>query len=234
MKVNLSRLPTFLAIIGLTALLAGCGSDSHHSSPNATYDVEVTNLTANQPLSPLAVILHKQGYIAWQAGSAASDGLEQLAEGGAPDAFLDEADSSPEVLDTQAGTTAILPGQSANVTVHGPATSSQVTIATMLVNSNDAFTGTAGQTLATLKVGQTLTLDVPAYDAGTEANSETAASVPGPAAGGEGYNPQRNDRDIVIVHPGIISVDDGLVNSALHESHRIQNPVARLAITRSK
>jgi len=71
-----------------------------------------------------------------------------------------------------------------------------------------------------------------AYDAGTEANSETAATIPGPAAGGEGYNSTRDDRDTVGGHPGVISADDGLTGSALDASHRFDNPVARITITR--
>jgi len=38
----------------------------------------------------------------------------------------------------------------------------------------------------------------------------------------------------VLVHAGVISVDDGLTTSALNESHRFDNPVVRITITRTQ
>jgi hypothetical protein len=42
----------------------------------------------------------------------------------------------------------------------------------------------------------------------------------------------RDDRDYVALHPGVVSAADGLAGSALNETHRYQNPVARLVVTR--
>jgi hypothetical protein len=74
---------------------------------------------------------------------------------------------------------------------------------------------------------------LPVYDAGTEANDEEAANVPDPAAGGEGFNASRNDVDWVRIHPGVISSEDGLTGSALIGSHRFDNPVIKLTLTRT-
>lgn len=234
MKKNLSSLTVFLLMIGGTLLLSGCGGDDDHSTRTASYDIELVNLTANQPLSPMAVILHDGDYSAWQQGVASGSGLEQLAEGGSPAILLDEAKADPAVHSSLAGSGAIAPGASEIVTIGGPAKQSQLTVATMLVNTNDAFTGITGQNLSALKVGQSVSLVVPAYDAGSEANDESAATVPGPAAGGEGYNAARNDRNFVTTHAGIVSADDGLPSSVLDESHRFQNPVAAITITRTR
>ena len=232
MKTNLNRILYLIAALGLAAGMFGCSGGSGSGDDMATYEVKLTNLTANQPLSPPAAILHGEGYSAWQFGAAVSDGLEQLAESGSPVAFLAEAGTSTVVRDSQAGSGVVLPGDSAAVTLAGASADARLTLATMLVNTNDGFTGIDNQSLANLQPGQTLTLDVRTYDAGTEANSETLASVPGPAAGGEGFNLIRDDRGFVTVHSGVISADDGLLSSVLNESHRIQNPAARLVITR--
>ncbi|HKI50534.1 MAG TPA: hypothetical protein VJ995_00535 [Geothermobacteraceae bacterium] len=53
-----------------------------------------------------------------------------------------------------------------------------------------------------------------------------------PAGGGEGFNPMRDDRDYVAIHPGVVTAAEGLASSALHERHRFQSPVARLLVTR--
>jgi hypothetical protein len=233
MKTTFDRLLLFAACCGLVAGLFGCGGDGDgNSSPVATYDVKLTNLTANQPMAPIAAILHGQGFTAWQVGATARDGLEQLAEGGDPGSLLAEAAANLAVRDWVSGHGIVPPGSSDTVALTGRLEGAQLSVASMLVNTNDAFTGTTGQSLDDLQVGQSMTIDMSSYDAGTEDNSETASSVPGPVAGGEGYNPARDDRDFVTVHPGVVSADDGLAVSALDESHRFQNPAAQLVITR--
>ena len=137
------------------------------------------------------------------------------------------------VLATATGAGVLLPGttESADLTVT-TAGSIRLTLATMLVNTNDAFGGLNARSLDHLAVGQSATFLAPAYDAGTEANSESAASVPGPAAGGEGFNIVRDDMDFVHLHPGVLSSQDGLAGSALSNAHRWDNPVFKLVVTR--
>ena len=55
-------------------------------------------------------------------------------------------------------------------------------------------------------------MNMDVWDSGTEANSETAATIPGPAGGGEGFNATRDDSDTVSFHSGVISQDDGLTS----------------------
>ena len=96
----------------------------------------------------------------------------------------------------------------------------------MLVNTNDGFIGLNGVDISELGIDESLVLYARVYDAGTEANTETAATVPG--QGGEGMNAARDDRDFIAV----VSQDDGLATSALDASHRFDNPAARIVITR--
>lgn len=210
-------------------LIAGC----KHQDKMASYEVTITNLSEAQPLSPPGLILHRKGYHPWQVGSPASNGLEQLAEGGTTSVWLDEAEDSPKVLETVSDTAAIPPGASSSLTIDSRNFRDlSLSMAAMLVNTNDCFTGLDAEPVADLAVHESRSLYVTAYDAGTEANSETVATVPGPAAGGEGYNSTRDDRNTVGGHPGVISVDDGLTGSALHAENRFDNPVALITITR--
>jgi hypothetical protein len=224
-----------LSILGLpllaVAVLAGCNHNDDKG--RVSYEVTVTNLSEAQPLSPPALILHRGGYQPWQVGSAASGGLEQLAEGGSTEALLAEAAAHPEVKATAADTAVILPGASSSVIIKSRDYHDlSLSLAAMLVNTNDGFTGVNAEPVGSLAWHGRRHIELMAYDAGTEANSESAATVPGPAAGGEGYNGARDDRDTVGGHPGVVSADDGLAGSALNASHRFDNPVARVTITR--
>jgi len=85
-----------------------------------------------------------------------------------------------------------------------------------------------------LAVGESLMVATRAYDAGTEANSETSATVPGPAGGGTGFNVVRDDVDRVSLHSGVVSNQDGLPTSALSDLQRFDNPTARIVVTRTQ
>ena len=109
-----------------------------------------------------------------------------------------------------------------------------ISVASMLVNTNDAFVGESGLSLKSLAVGDTFTMNMNVWDSGTELNDELAETIPGPAGGGEGFNSDRNDTDVVSFHSGVISQDDGLATSALSGNHRFLNPGARITITRTE
>ena len=244
MKTIRSNKTWMMLICILSALFLSACSDSADVPPapdpmeqRVTYGVTVTNLTANQPLSPPALVFHTAGYDAWELGAPASDGLEMLAEAGDVTGFLDEAMVDTSVVGTAEGTGIIGPGESDSIEFETELRSIAdllVSFATMLVNTNDAFTGRTHIPIDDLAINQSMTLFTRSYDAGTEANSESAASVPGPAGGGEGFNPDRDDNDVIAVHPGVVTFDDGLLSSALDESHRWQHPVARIVLTRTE
>jgi len=235
MRLTKAHIILFLtSVIGAVFLFGGCGN-SDGKTPMATYAVTVTNLTNNQPLSPLAVVLHGTGYTGWALGTPASDGLEKLAEGGDPQPFLDEAVKQPSLMAVATGTGIITPGGGETVTLTAAHSSDlKITVATMLVNTNDGFTGIGSLNIGALSHGESLTVFAPVYDGGTEENTETAASIPGPAGGGEGYNPARETRDFVAIHSGVVTADDGLTASALDESHRFMTPAAVIVVTRTK
>lgn len=193
-----------------------------------TYQVTLTNGTAAQPLSPMAVMLTTESRF-WTVGESASDALALLAEAGDNSSII-EAEG---VLAAESGEAPIAPGATESLTVSmDDEPSLWLTVATMLVNTNDGFTGVTGFTLEQLEVDETVSMWVNVYDAGTETNTEAAGTIPGPADGGEGLSEGREDQDRVSLHAGVVSVDDGLETSVLTQAHRFDNPSFHISITR--
>ena len=227
-----------LALITLFAsatFLTACHSNDNNNE-RRSFDITVSNLTNNQPLSPVGVVLHKTGYHAWMDGQRASSALEQLAEGGDATSLLSEADANDARLASTVGSAPVGPGRSDTFQVsYDDGEDSRISVFTMLVNTNDAFTGANAVDLSQLQVGETLQIHSPAWDAGTEGNSEAAGTLPGPAdSNGEGFNSARDDLDLVTIHQGVVTHDDGFSSSILDQSHRFDNPVAGISITRTE
>lgn len=222
---------TFRAGMSMLVLVGIIGC-SDNDPVIQTYEVTLTNLSNSQPLSPLAMVLHSSQYNGWSVGEPASTGLEQLAEGGDNTEFLSTT-TTAGIISTLSGDGVVMPGVSDRIelTVNG-SIDLQLTVATMLVNSNDAFSGKRGIDLNMLALGEQVTMSLPTYDAGTEGNTELAGTIPGPADGGEGFNAVRNDVNVVSRHSGIVSNMDGYVDSVLDESHRFDAPVAQLVVRR--
>lgn len=243
MKIHQFRFPHLVVAMLACWGLAACSSNNSNSAGGVTgsnapvsrtYRITVANITHNQPLSPAAVVVHSEGYVAWRLGESVSVPFELLAEAGDPSDLINAAQSHPDVLVTATGSGVILPGGTENLDISvTSAATIHLSIASMLVNTNDAFTGIDETSLDGMNVGQSVSFVLPAYDAGTESNSEDAADVPGPAAGGEGFNATRDDSDQVHIHPGVVSAQDGLGGSALDASHRWDNPVVKLTIVRT-
>jgi len=193
------------------------------------YDVTVTNLTRGQQFTPILVASHKAGVRLFDLGSPASSQLKTLAEEGNVAPMTALLLGNPDVLDVVNSGALLNPGQSVTQRVGTGGGFDHVSVAAMLIPTNDGFfavndaTGPSGQ--------QTITVFSPAYDAGTERNDETCASIPGPffaecggpgsggaPGGGEGY---------VHIHAGIHGIGD--LDPALRDW---RNPVARITIRR--
>lgn len=216
------------------ATLSACGGGSTPApaEPMQTLRVTVTNLTAGQPMSPVFMALNT-GAAAWSGGAVASGALEKLAESGDATALADSL-AAAGGLDATHGKAPLAPGATEILELSFNASSAaKLTLATMLVNTNDGFTGLTALPVGAMAVGQQTTQRVLAWDAGTEANDETAATIPGPAGNGEGYNAARSDApNAVRNHAGVVSVEDGLATSVLKSQHRFDNPVLRVLIER--
>ena len=242
-------------VLGMTVLLAlaGCSDDDNplpeppvapEPAPapptppapvTSSYDITVTNLTNAQPLSPVAVVLHTEGQL-WEIGASASEELEYLAEGGDNSFVL----GLPVAAAGASGMGPIGPGASETISISIDVTdmtendSALLSVVTMLVNTNDAFTGINAQSLAALEPGQSWSTRTHVYDSGTEANSEAQGTIPGPVDGGAGFDAARDDVNYVAMHPGVVSMQDGLATSVLTKQHGFDNPAAKITVTRTE
>jgi hypothetical protein len=225
-----------LTFVPALLMLGACDSDSNNTPPpdpmvipTQNYQISLTNLSYAQPLSPVAVIIHDSSYSGWTVGDAASDGLEQLAEGGDNVEFLASASVDSKI----GGEGIIMPGVTETLELTlDEMTEVQLTLVSMLVNTNDAFTGTTGFDLTGIGIGESEVIELPVYDAGTEANMELMGTIPGPADSGVGYDAMRDDVDYVARHPGVVGSAGGYTESVLDESHRFDAPLALVTVTR--
>ena len=237
----------WLAITAVLAVAAGCDSSNNNGNNTpppvqplptmATFEVTVTNLTNAQPLSPVAVIAHGSGYQVFAVGSPATLGLEELAEGGSNAALLAEADANTgNVAATASGAAPVGAGASETISIEvleQTLPGLRMSTSTMLVNTNDAITMLNGVSVADMAPGDVISMRTIAYDAGTEADTEEAQHIPGPAGGGEGFNAARDDEfDRVSMHTGVVGNDDGFATSDLNNQHKFDNAVAGFRIER--
>ncbi|MBL4679244.1 MAG: spondin domain-containing protein [Pseudomonadales bacterium] len=235
---------TSLCLFGLAA----CDRNSDNFQPAAEivpapapvmqeYQIEITNLTLAQPLSPIALITHDDRYRAFSIGDVASTGLEVLAEGGSNVDFLAEVDLEAGVFSTMSAAGPTFPGNTEvlNLSIEGDDVAGMMlSIVSMLINTNDAITAVQSLSIENLQPGEMMSVMSISYDSGTEANTEALGTIPGPVDGGEGFNVLRDDlEDQIRGHSGVVTVDDGMPNSILGEMHRWDNPVARITITRT-
>ncbi|MER2494095.1 spondin domain-containing protein [Catenovulum sediminis] len=224
-----------LTLFSLITALSACSIDFNddeddHQDPMqetiAMYQITLTNNTQGQPFSPPSIVIHEADTHLWQLGQAANSALEKLAEGGDASDFAVQSG----IKQAYHAEGPLAPGATGSwlVETH-PSKGYQMSLATMLVNTNDAFTGLKNLNLSNLAIGESMMKTLHVYDAGTEANDESA--LPGPAAGGEGYNSARNDVNRVHIHAGVITEYE-LSGSVLQPTHKFDNPVAKIVIKR--
>ncbi|MDQ7007907.1 MAG: spondin domain-containing protein [Acidobacteriota bacterium] len=199
----------------------------------ARYEVSITNLTRGQVITPPVVVAHDAGFQLFTPGMPAREGLRPLAEDGMTAALTAEIGSEPGVMAVAVGDGVILPGQTLAVEVETSSPWPQISVVGMLASSNDAFLGAAalpapppgirGLGLSTALARHTAI----AYDAGTEANTESCEEIPGPPCGSPGVRHEEGAEGFIAVHPGLHGGAD-LDPAALDWN----NPVALIRIRR--
>ena len=205
-----------IMVTGITAVAAEEG----------TYRVRVTNLTNAQRFTPILAATHTAAARLFRPGTSATPELRALAEDGDTGPLTKLLTGMPAVLEV--GSTSGLLSRGASVTfeISGGGGFDWLSLATMLIPTNDAFVG-LGTTLP--DAGGMKVVYAYAYDAGTEQNDELCSSIPGPffsECGGPGGGAQvGNGEGVVTVHSGIHGVGD--LRAHLRDW---RNPVARITI----
>lgn len=210
-------------ILGLM-FIAGARADDDDETGNHC-EITVTNVTRGQSFTPILVATHKTGVSLFAEGAPASPELATLAEGGDTAPLAAVLGANPDVLDVTTLPGLLAPGQSVTVKVKTQEGFNHVSMAAMLIPTNDGFFALNG--VRGPRGRGTLSLESLAYDAGSEPNDELCANIPGPVCGGEGASPNAGGEGFVHIHAGI----HGIGNLPAAERDW-RNPVAEIAIKR--
>ena len=224
-------LPSTLAVLGMVAAVglagpAAAGNDS--SDGREFFEITVTNLTSGQIFTPLIAASHRSGVRLFTPGQPASAELATLAESGNTVPLEEALQANRRVADTDTAPDVLLPGHSVTLKVRVRGRFNRVSLAGMLVPTNDAFVAVNGVRGPSNR--GSLSLRMPAYDAGSEENDELCASIPGPPflCNGEGVSdPAAGDEGFVHIHRGIHGGGD--LDEAVRDW---RNPVADIVIRR--
>jgi len=211
-----------------------------------TYEVTITNLTEGQPFTPPLVAVTDKRVRLFRVGRAASPEIREIAENGnlAPMLALLDPASNRHVSSLGAIGGPVVPaglpcsvsfGDSVTLTVTGDEDAKYLSWASMLICTNDGFTGVDRMRLPK-RVGHSISVRTAGYDAGTEINTEDFADIVPPCQGlvgissddtGTGMsNPALAQNGRIRPHRGIEGGND------LQPLHNFHGPVATISIVR--
>ena len=200
------------------------------------FEITLTNLTTGEPgmggqiFSHPIFATHFASDGLATVGEPAIPALVTLAENGDVSGLLEFATAIG--ADTAVADDVVIPGESVTVRLKGNILNSALTVASMLVSTNDGFIAASdiplydenGMPIST-------TLELMAYDAGSEENTELASDIPGPLGLDADADPEGSNARVPTVggvitpHPGIQGVGD------VSEAFAWTEPTATLTIT---
>ena len=216
-----------------TKILLGCLTGMLLSTTAAQashryFEVTITNLTRTETFTPILVASHKAGVKLFDVGSPASAELSALAEGGDVMPLTHALEANRKLVKDVANSGGLLaPGASVTVLVRARSGANKISLASMLIPTNDAFI--ALNSVDAPRGNKTVMYRSPAYDAGSEPNDELCISIPGPICGGEGGSPGASGEGYVHIHGGIHGIGD-----LAPATYDWRNPTARITIRRVK
>lgn len=217
--MNLLR---YSVVLTIATLLAGQAAFADGNN----YSVTVTNLTRGQSFTPILVASHEDGLTLFTAGTPAGSELAALAEGGDTMPLSDLLAGMEEVNAVATSGGILAPGDSVTVVIAAGGKFNRISLAAMLIPTNDAFVSVQGMRVPDGRA--TTTAAAVAYDAGSEPNDELCVSIPGPVCAGEGGSPGVGGEDFIHVHAGIHGIAD--LDAAEFDW---RNPVAHVTIQRA-
>lgn len=218
------------------ALEAASGKYGH----TAEYEVVVRNITKGQPFTPPLVATHNSHVDMFTVGDKASFGIKEIAENGNLAPLIDYLSASDNVSDVVVAVAGdpppVLPGKEVRFTITANSGSKYISFASMLICTNDGFTGIDAAMLPRY-VGEYSHFNLSGYDAGTEINTEDFADIVPPCQGLVGIssddagtgesNPALAENGYITKHSGVKGGND-LVAGV----HGWRNPLAKVRVRR--
>jgi len=221
-----------LIALATTTLVVGSASaddDEGEDGATKTWRVTIKNLTppgpgapGSQPMSPPLFVIHSRQADVWGVGEIASHGVAAIAED-ANNAPLESALPAVQGVRTvlTGGGGPIPSGVTRSFTVETSGRFNRLSVVTMLVNTNDAFTG-----LDSLRLrGHGSSHETMAYDSGSERNNELKSHIPGPCCG----NAFVRDPEGALIGPHEGIIGRGQLSPALYDWN---GAAARITIER--
>jgi len=232
MSLSSRRVGILIAVAAMVAAFVVVASNPVQAADGHTriYRVTVENLTQNQSFTPGVVATHSRDVRVFRPGRAASKGLQQLAENGGVPVLAEELGGVAGVSDVQvAGAEPIAPGESVEVLISADPGAWRLSLAAMLICTNDGFAGVSKIGLPG-HLGRTNVTYGIAYDAGTEINTESYVDLVPPCDGlgqtGES-NPSLAQNGVVRRHRGIKGHAD-----LTKADHGWDDPVVKVTVER--
>lgn len=225
--------------LAAAAMLAASGLASA-----ADLNVRIVNLTNGIWYTPFLVAAHTDDSRLFSTGEPASASLQAMAEGGDISGLVSDLTTIGATIAENPAGGLLAPGLSTDVDINTDGTDNvRLSVVSMLLPTNDAFMGLNAIMIPT-EPG-TYVYNVPAYDAGTEANDEIlngggAPGAPGMPADPGGLagsgatgaaGPDTNAN--VHIHRNSLGDTDAMggVSDLDSRVHRWLNPVARVVVT---
>ena len=213
------------AIITLLASATLLAGQAWAQAPAGTYAVTVTNLTKTQNFTPIIAASHSADIAFFEAGQPAIEPIAVLAESGSPVPLETLLTTVPDlVLDTAINGGLLGPGESATLYVEAHPGFDRLSLAAMLIPTNDTFVAVNSLPLP----NKTTAVFAHAWDAGSEENDELCASIPGPPCFGEGLSEADGE--------GFVHLANGISGAADLDAgaYDWRGPVARVSVRRMR
>ncbi|MGW8268523.1 MAG: spondin domain-containing protein [Longimicrobiales bacterium] len=214
------------------------------AAPTRTFDVTVENLTSGgQHFTPPLVATHRGSLVFFREGRAAGTGIQQIAENGNLEPMIQRLEGTRAVSSFTVAVSGeglegpLAPGESVTVGLTASPGSEFVSFASMLICTNDGFTGVSGAKLPD-RIGEEITVYLPAYDAGTEINTQSFADLVPPCpvlSGVMSSEPGSGMSDPALAENGVIHLHEGILGygDLIPAIHGWMDPVARLTVKRT-
>jgi hypothetical protein len=238
-----------LVMAAVVALGAAAVPASSTEGAVRTYRVRITDLTGGQPFSPPVIVTHSASTGVFTVGERASFEIKEIAENGNNGPLLEALAADQGVSDFTEASAPLFPEGTPGNTELGfrdsvtlEITSAQwarfFSAATMLICTNDGFTGVDTVRLPT-RVGESVRIHTAGYEARTEINTQDFDDLvppcqlvtdPPPPEGGTGTsNPALAERGRIRHHRGI----QAGVGDLDPEVHGWVDPVGLIVIRRT-
>jgi hypothetical protein len=212
------------AVAALMVSVVGAG-EAEERQAGREYEVTITNISPGLTFTPILVASHSPRISLFKLGQPASAELAILAEGGDTAPLAAALVASGEANDTASSQGLLAPGASVKVRVRARGRFDKVSVAAMLLPTNDSFLAVADFDLPLDR--RPVTVNAIGYDAGSEPNDERCGNIPGPVCGGEGTSPGVDGEGFVHVSSGIHGIAE--LPAANYDW---RNPVAAVTIRR--